>query len=66
MVCLFLFHIDYTVYAYYVFLKKTLFNKRGRTHYKIWIDLDTCGSDSVFSFIKFTREVKVVEPYFTV
>ena len=24
------------------------------------------GSDSVFSFVKFTREVKVVRPYFIV
>jgi len=38
---------------------ETIFNKRYRTHYKIFSDLDTFGSDSVFSLIKFALEVKV-------
>ena len=29
-------------------LKQTLFIKRYRTHYKVWSDLDTFGSDSIF------------------
>jgi len=32
---LFLFHIVCTIYAYHVFIKTTIFNKRYRTHYKI-------------------------------
>jgi len=35
MLYLFLFHIDYTIYAYHVFINTTIFNKRYRTHYKI-------------------------------
>ena len=53
MLRLFLFHIDYTIYAYHVlFLKKTttLFTKRYRTHFKIYSDLDTFDSDSIFVF----------------
>ena len=35
MLCLFLFHIDSTIYAYRVFIKTTMSNKVYRTHYKI-------------------------------
>jgi len=35
-----------------------IFNKRNRTQNKIQSDLDTFVSDSVFSFIKFTRKEK--------
>jgi len=35
MLCLFLFHIDYTIYANHVFMNTTMSNKRYRTHYKI-------------------------------
>ena len=48
MLCLFLFHIDYTIYENHVLIKTTMSNKRYRTHYKIQIDLDTFGSDSIF------------------
>ena len=58
--CLFLFHIDYTIYANHVLIKTTMSNKRYRTHYKIQSDLDTFGSDSI-SLRTFTREVKVVQ-----
>jgi len=48
MLCLFLFHIDYPIYANHVLIKTTMSNKRYRTHYKIYSDLDTFGSDSIF------------------
>ena len=35
MLCLFLFHIDYTIYGNHVFIKTTMSNKSYRTHYKI-------------------------------
>ena len=35
MVCLFLFHIDQTIYANRVLIKTTMSNKRYRTHYKL-------------------------------
>jgi len=45
----------------------TMFHKKQlyvtRDHHKILSELDTFGSDSVFSLTKFTREVKVVQPY---
>ena len=47
MLCLFLFHIDYTVYANHVLIKTTMSNKRYRTHYKMKSDLDTFDSDSI-------------------
>ena len=59
MLCLFLFHIDYTIYTNHVLIKTTLSNKRYSFHYKIQSDLDSFSSDSVFSLVKFTREVKV-------
>ena len=46
MLCLFLFHIDYTIYANHVLIKTTMSNKRYRTHYKLKSDLDTLESDS--------------------
>jgi len=45
---MFLFHIDCIIYANHALIRTTIFNKRYRTHYKILIDLDTFGSDSVF------------------
>ena len=48
MLCLFLFHIDYTIYANHVLIKTTMSNKRYRTHYKLKSDLDTLGCDSIF------------------
>ena len=47
MLYLFLFHIDYTIYANHVLIRTTMSNKRYRTHYKIWSDLHTFGSDSI-------------------
>jgi len=52
MSCLFLFHIDYTIYANHVLIKTSMSNKRYRTIYiyilyKIWSDLDTLGSGSI-------------------
>jgi len=41
MLCLFLFHTDYTIYANHVLIKTTMSNKRYRTHYKIKSDFDT-------------------------
>ena len=35
MLCLFLFHIDYTIYANHVLIKTTMANERYRTQYKI-------------------------------
>ena len=61
ILCLFLFHKNYTIYTYHVSIK-TIFNKRYRTN-KTQSDLDTFGSDSVYLLIQFTREVKVVQPY---
>ena len=48
MLCFFLFHIDYTIIANHVLIKTTMSNKRYRAHYKIYSDLDTFGSDSIF------------------
>jgi len=48
MLCLFMFHIDYTTYANHVLIKTTMSNKRYRTHYTIKSDLDTFGSDGNF------------------
>ena len=48
MLCLFLFHTDYIIYANFVLIKTTMSNKIYRTHYKIYNDLDTLGSDSIF------------------
>ena len=49
MLCMFLFHIDYTIYANYVLIKTTMSCKRYRTHYKYMRKyLDTIGSDSIF------------------
>jgi len=56
----------YTTYAKHVFYKTNTTYKRYRTHYKIQSDLDTFGSDSVFSLRTFTPEVKLVQPYFIV
>ena len=50
MLCLFLFHIDYTIYANHILIKTSMANERYRSHYKILSDLDTFGSDS--SFVK--------------
>ena len=47
MLCLFLFQINYTIYANHVLIKTTLSYKRYRFHYKISSDLDTFGSDSI-------------------
>ena len=41
-------YYDYTIYANQVLIKTTMSNKRYWTHYKIWGDLDTFGSDSIF------------------
>ena len=54
MLCLFLFHIDYTIYANHVLIKTTMSYKRYKTHYKIKSDLDTFGSDSIFAKNVFT------------
>jgi len=62
MLCLFLFHIDYTIYANQALIKTTMSNKRYRTHYKyrvIWIP----SFLTVFSFRTFSLEVKVVQSY---
>ena len=42
MLCLFLFHIDYTIYANHALIRTTMSNHKYRTHYKI------IGSDSIF------------------
>ena len=55
MLCLFLFHIDCTIYANHVLIKTTMSNKRYRTHYKMQSDLDTFGSDSIFVKNVFTQ-----------
>ena len=57
--------VDCTIYTNHFFIK-TIPYKGYRTYYKIYNDVDTFGSDSVFLLIKFTREVKVVQPYFIV
>ena len=40
MLCLFLFHINYTIYANHVLIKSTTS--------RIYSDLETFGSDSIF------------------
>ena len=56
MLCLFLFHINYIIYASHVLIKTTMSNNRYRT----FGDLDTFGSESI-SLRMFSREVKVVQ-----
>ena len=59
MLCLFPFHIDYTIYANHVLIKK---KSNKRTHYKyrvIWIP----SVLTVFALRTLTREVKVVQSY---
>ena len=51
MLSLFLFHINYTIYANHGLIKTTMTNKRYRTHYKIKSNVDTFGSDSVLNYI---------------
>ena len=58
MLCLFLFHIDYTIYANHVLIKTTMSNKIYRICYNILSDLDTFNSDSI-SLRMFSCEVKV-------
>ena len=48
MLCLFLFHIDYTIKPCF-HKKTTMSDKRYITHYKLLSDLDTVGFDSIFA-----------------
>ena len=59
MLCLFLFHIDCTIYAYHVFIKKTRLTRHIELIIKyrvIWIP----SVITVLSLRTFTRDVKVV------
>jgi len=60
MLCLFLFHIDYTIYANHILIKTSMSNKRYITHINyrvIWIP----SVLTVFSLRTFSGEVKVVQ-----
>ena len=63
MLCLFLFHIDYTIYANHVLVKQQQCPTRDTEliikYRVIWIP----SVLTVFSLRTFTREVKVVQSY---
>jgi len=61
MLCLFLFHIDYTIYANHVLIKTTTSHKRYRTHYNIYRVIWIPSVLTVFSLRTFSCEVKVVQ-----
>ena len=64
MLYLFLFHIDCTIYANHVFIKKKQYLPRDIeliiTYRVVWIP----SVLTVFSLRTFTREVKVVQSFF--
>ena len=50
---LYLFQIDFTIYAYHVFIKSTtIYNKRYITHYKVQSAVDTFGSENIYTLGK--------------
>ena len=63
MLCLFLFHIDYTIYANHFLIKTTMSNKRYTCieliikYRVIWIPLVL----TIFSIRTFSREVKAMQ-----
>ena len=65
MLYLFLFHIDYTIHANHVFIKKIIkkIARYIKLNIKYRVIVDTLGSDSVFPYLKLTRQVKVVQSY---
>ena len=64
MLCLYLFHIDYTIYANDLLIKTTMSN--NRYHIELIIKYRVIWIPSVltvFSLRMLTREVKVVQSY---